>query len=118
MVLLNFYSFFILKIRFPITFDFNVQDLKPILKLFGPALLGVAVGTLNTLIDTNIATWTGTGGVSTIEYALRIYQLPLGIFAVSVANALLPKLSYSSSMKNDNEFQQTLENSIELMLFL
>src|SRR5690606_15139791 len=43
--------FFILKkIRFPITFDFNVQDLKPILKLFGPALLGVAVGTLNTLI--------------------------------------------------------------------
>ncbi|MDD3601250.1 MAG: murein biosynthesis integral membrane protein MurJ [Defluviitoga tunisiensis] len=110
--------FFILKkIRFPITFDFNVQDLKPILKLFGPALLGVAVGTLNTLIDTNIATWTGTGGVSTIEYALRIYQLPLGIFAVSVANALLPKLSYSSSMKNDKEFQQTLENSIELMLF-
>ena len=97
--------------------DFNVHDLKPILKLFGPALLGVAVGTLNTLIDTNIATWTGTGGVSTIEYALRIYQLPLGIFAVSVANALLPKLSYSASVKNEKEFQQTLESSLELMLF-
>jgi len=110
--------FFLLKkIRFPITLDFNVHDLKPILKLFGPALLGVAVGTLNTLIDTNIATWTGTGGVSTIEYALRIYQLPLGIFAVSVANALLPKLSYSASVKNEKEFQQTLESSLELMLF-
>lgn len=110
--------FYILrKINYKITFDFNKKDLKSILNLFGPALLGVAVGTLNTLIDTNIATWTGTGGVSTIQYALRIYQLPLSIFAVSVANALLPKLSHSSSIMDDKEYNKNLKDSIELTLF-
>jgi putative peptidoglycan lipid II flippase len=87
------------------------------MNLFGPALLGVAVASLNTLVDTNIATWTGTGGVSTIQYALRIYQLPLSIFAISVANALLPKLSYSSSIKDEKEYNKNLKDSIELTLF-
>lgn len=109
--------FMLRKIKFRITFDFNSKDLKQILNLFGPALLGVAVTTLNTVIDTNIATWTGIGGVSTIQYALRIYQLPLGIFAVSVANALLPKLSFSSSKMDNKDYEKNLKDSIELTLF-
>jgi len=110
--------FYILrKIHFRMTLDFNFKDLKSIMNLFGPALLGVAVASLNTLVDTNIATWTGTGGVSTIQYALRIYQLPLSIFAISVANALLPKLSYSSSIKDEKEYNKNLKDSIELTLF-
>jgi putative peptidoglycan lipid II flippase len=112
-----FVFIFLKKTGFKIQFYFNFRHVRQILSLFGPALLGVAVSTFNTLIDTNIATWTGTGGVSTIQYALRLYQLPLGIFAVSVANALLPKLSKSIEKKDKNEYNSFLKESIHLILF-
>ncbi|MGM0641088.1 MAG: murein biosynthesis integral membrane protein MurJ [Thermotogota bacterium] len=112
-----FVFFFLRKTGFKIHFYFNVKHVKQIMSLFGPALLGVAVSTFNTLIDTNIATWTGTGGVSTIQYALRLYQLPLGIFAVSVANALLPKLSKAIEKRDKKEYDNFLKESIHLILF-
>ncbi len=112
-----FVLFFLKKTGYKIQFYFNVKHVKQIVSLFGPALLGVAVSTFNTLIDTNIATWTGTGGVSTIQYALRLYQLPLGIFAVSVANALLPKLSKAIEKRNEKEYNSFLKESIHLILF-
>lgn len=106
------------KIGYSITFDFEKKYVKEISVLFGPALLGVAVTTLNTLVDQNIATWTGTGGVSTIQYASRLYQLPLGLFAVSVANSLLPKLSQAVHLKNEKIYSKHLKDSIEIILFL
>ncbi|MDN5342361.1 murein biosynthesis integral membrane protein MurJ [Oceanotoga sp. DSM 15011] len=108
---------FLKKTGFKITFDFEKKYINEILNLFGPALLGVAISTFNTVIDTNIATWTGKGGVSTIQYALRLYQLPLGIFGVSIANALLPKLSYAREMKNENDYSKYLRESVILILF-
>lgn len=112
-----FVFLFLKKTGYKINLYFNFKHVKQIFSLFGPALLGVAVSTFNTLIDTNIATWTGNGGVSTIQYALRLYQLPLGIFAVSVANALLPKLSKAIEKRNKKEYDNYLKESIHLILF-
>lgn len=112
-----FVFYFMKKMKYKITFDFNKIYLKQALNLFGPALLGVAISTLNTLVDTNVATWTGEGGVSTIQYALRIYQLPLGIFGVSVANSLLPKLSKAIKDQKEMIFNKYLIDSILLILF-
>jgi putative peptidoglycan lipid II flippase len=112
-----FVMFFLKRYGMKITFDFNIKYLKQILVLMGPALLGVAISSLNSLVDTNIATWTGKGGVSTIQYALRIYQLPLGIFGVSVANSLLPKLSNAIKNENNTLFSKYLSESVSLLLF-
>gem|GEM_PF-433203 len=114
---LVFVLFFLRRTNMRITLDYNRTYTKEILNLFGPAFLGASVSMLNTVIDTSIATWTGDSGVSIISYALRIYQLPLSLFSVSVANSLLPKLSKAVIEKDKTSYSKNLRDSVNIILF-
>ncbi|GAB6189549.1 murein biosynthesis integral membrane protein MurJ [Marinitoga arctica] len=99
-------------------FSVKKDYVKEIMGMFIPAFFGVAISHINSIVDTNVASWTGEGGVSTIQYALRLYQLPLAIFSVSIANVVLPRLS-KLSLKNEKEqFIKEFKNSILISLFL
>ncbi len=63
------------------------------LKLFGPALVGVAALQFNILVGTILATLLPVGAVSYLYYSDRIVQLPLGLFGIAMGTALLPALS-------------------------
>ncbi|RMH50220.1 MAG: murein biosynthesis integral membrane protein MurJ [Zetaproteobacteria bacterium] len=63
------------------------------LRLFVPALMGVAAVQLNILIGTILATLLPVGAVSYLYYADRIVQLPLALFGIAMGSALLPALS-------------------------
>ncbi|HKJ84411.1 MAG TPA: murein biosynthesis integral membrane protein MurJ [Mariprofundaceae bacterium] len=63
------------------------------LKLFGPAVTGVAAVQINILVGTILATLLPIGAVSYLYYSDRIVQLPLGLFGIAMSTALLPSLS-------------------------
>jgi len=66
---------------------------KRTLKLFGPAVLGVAAVQINILVGTILATLLPVGAVSYLYYSDRIVQLPLALFGIAMGTALLPTLS-------------------------
>jgi len=66
---------------------------KRTLKLFGPAVLGVAAVQINLLVGTILATLLPVGAVSYLYYSDRIVQLPLALFGIAMGTALLPALS-------------------------
>ena len=55
----------------------------------GPAL-GLAATQVNLFVNTLLATSQGTGAVSWLTYAFRLMYLPIGLFGVSIATAVLP----------------------------
>lgn len=59
-----------------------------------PAVLGLAGEQLNVMVDNKLASHLGDGAIASLQYAIRLFQLPLGVFAVSISNALLPRLSH------------------------
>jgi len=63
------------------------------LRLFGPAVLGVAAVQINILVGTILATLLPVGAVSYLYYSDRIVQLPLALFGIAMGTALLPALS-------------------------
>lgn len=63
------------------------------LKLFGPAVVGVAAVQINILAGTILATLLPVGAVSYLYYSDRIVQLPLALFGIAMGTALLPTLS-------------------------
>ena len=67
--------------------------IRQTLRLFFPALMGVAAVQLNILIGTILATLLAAGAVSYLYYADRIVQLPLALFGIAMGAALLPALS-------------------------
>ncbi len=59
----------------------------------GPAVIGSASGQIAIFVDTVLASMLPDGGVSSIQYADRLYQLPNGLIGVAAGTVLLPEMS-------------------------
>ena len=109
-------------IRTGFRFRFTLLPLHPGVRQMGrlmaPAVLGLAVTQVNLLVDNKLASYLGTGAISSLQYAMRLFQLPLGMFAVSIATALLPRLSRAVARGDDHEFASQLRQGIEGGMFL
>ncbi len=59
----------------------------------GPAVIGSAGPQIAVFADTIIASMLPTGGLTSLYYADRMYQLPLGVIAIAAGTVLLPEMS-------------------------
>lgn len=87
---------------------------KKILTLIGPGLIGFAASQINLLITTILATGTLVGAVSWLNYAFRLFQLPVGILSVSIGNANLVHFSEAWKSKDEAGAKASLQNSYYL----
>src|SRR5687767_11907408 len=76
--------------RYQPVLDWRDPGLRRILVLMGPGTIGLAATQVNLLVNTTLATGEGTGAVASLEYAFRLMYLPIGVFGVSIATAVLP----------------------------
>ncbi|MDD3748481.1 MAG: murein biosynthesis integral membrane protein MurJ [Candidatus Bipolaricaulis anaerobius] len=74
-----------------------------------PAIGALMVAELNTLVDNRLASYLAPGSIATLQYAMRLFQLPLGILAVSVTTAALPRLSRLAARSDTEGFRQAVE---------
>ena len=100
-------------LRFP-RFTANVRRL---LLLALPAAITGGITQINLLINTNIASGQ-EGAVSSLVYADRIYQLPLGVVGIAVATVLLPELARALRGGHLQEAANLQNRSVEFTLFL
>lgn len=68
-------------------------DVRQFFTALGPAVIGSAGQQIAILADTILASALPTGAVSSIYYAERLYQLPLGVIGVAAGTVLLPEMS-------------------------
>ncbi|MDA1105703.1 MAG: murein biosynthesis integral membrane protein MurJ [Planctomycetota bacterium] len=95
-----------------------------------PMALGLGVLQINTLVDGIIASWPTAvgptilgfdyplkeGSMSTLSFAQRLYEFPLGVFGVAIATAIFPQLAREAS--DPARFHATLRRGLRLSVFL
>jgi putative peptidoglycan lipid II flippase len=91
---------------------------KKILKLIGPTIIGMAAYQLNDLVSTALAGNAGAGVVSSLQYSLRLQELILGIFAVSIGTVLLPDLAEHAKSGNWETFNSRLVSAVNIIAFI
>lgn len=69
------------------------KNMRRFLVALGPAVIGSAGTQISLFADTIIGSLLPTGGPSSIYYAERIYQLPLGVIGIAAGTVLLPEMS-------------------------
>ena len=69
------------------------ETLKRFFKALGPAVVGSAGIQIAMFADTIIASFLPTGAVSSLYYADRLYQLPVGVIGIAAGTVLLPEMS-------------------------
>ena len=83
-----------------------------------PGTIGVAAFKINVLLVQCLAFWVGNGIVSSFTGAVRLMELPQGMFGISLATYLLPTLSGLAAEKNYSEFRATLRHGLSTLIFL
>ena len=94
------------------------DGVSKILKLMLPAVIGSSVAQINLLLDTVIASFLMVGSVSWLYYSDRLLEFPLGIFGIAIATVILPALSKQHARDSADEFNQTLNWAVRLVLII
>jgi putative peptidoglycan lipid II flippase len=86
-----------------------------------PGLIGVAAFQINVALTQAIAFWFGRDGAPVLapfNYAVRLMELPQGVFGVSLATFLLPTLAGLAAEKKYPEFRSTLRQGLGYLSFV
>ena len=119
--------------------EIHSQAFKKILFMMGPMILGLTVTQINTLFDDMIAWWFSSsvekgeffhllgsqiryplsrGCVSYLNAAQRLYQLPLGVFGISLATAIFPVMSTKAAQNDTDGLKDTISDGFKAAFFI
>ncbi len=94
------------------------ETVREVVRKMLPASVGVAAFQINVMLTQGLAFFGGASIVATYSYAVRLMELPQGVFGVSLAMFLLPALSGLAAEKNFVEFRATLRQGIGYLVFI
>jgi putative peptidoglycan lipid II flippase len=110
--------------RFRFAWNWSHPGLRRIGGLMLPAVIGNLAAQANLIINTSFASQLydpvrgHDGPVSWLSYAMRFVQVPLSLFGVAFASAMLPSVARSAAANNFNEFRQTMARSLGMVFLL
>ena len=97
---------------------FSNPGTKKVISLVVPTIIGMAAYQLNDVVSTSLANRAGDGIASSLQYSLRLQELILGIFAVSIGTVILPDLSGLASSQKWEDFNRMLIQAIKIMTLI
>jgi putative peptidoglycan lipid II flippase len=119
--------------------DVHSEPFRRIMRLMLPMIFGLAVTQVNTLVDDLVAWWLSgsaekgetfnflgrvvhyplwRGSISYLSFAQHLYQLPLGIFGISLATALFPVMSAEAAKKDYQALCRVVSMGVRATIFV
>ncbi len=111
-------SFFKIVRGYSFKIDFKDPYLKRIFLLLIPMLLGIFARQINSVVDQFFASYLKSGGVTALENATRLYNLPLGVFGISLATVVYPTMSRAMERKDFTQVEDKLIKGMNILMFL
>jgi putative peptidoglycan lipid II flippase len=103
--------------RWRIRWPFRDPGVKRVFKAMVPAVIGQSTTQVNLLVNTMIASKLALGSITYLNYGNRLFQMPLGIFGVAIAAAVLPDLAAYHAAGNMGGYRKTLGYGLRLTMF-
>lgn len=102
--------------RYRFYLKINDNNIKRILYLSVPAIIGGSLEQINYLIDKTIASRVMVGGISILNYASRLNIAIIGILLSTVISILFPKISLLVSERKINELKLYIKKTVNLVI--
>lgn len=103
-----------------ITFSLGLQDsnVRQVLLLMGPRLIGVAVVQLNFWVNTWLASQMAGGSVTGLYYGFSLMLMAQAAIAQSIAIAAMPTFSAQHALGKQDEMRSSLASSLRGVILL
>lgn len=97
---------------------FTNPGTRRVCALVVPTIVGMAAYQLNDAVSTALAGGAETGTVASLQYSLRLQELILGVFAVSIGTVILPDLSALAKRREWGEFNGMLSQALKIIALI
>ena len=95
--------------------DFRDRDMKEMIFIALPVIVGTAVNEINVLVNRTLASGIAEGGISALNYANRLNGFVQGLFVVSVTTVLYPMISRMAAEGNMKSLKAYLAEAISMV---
>jgi putative peptidoglycan lipid II flippase len=99
-------------------FPQDLGRLRTFFKKLGPAAFGSGISQVNLFVGLFIASWLPVGGLSYLNYADRLIQLPTSVIGTAMSVALLPLLARHISCGNTQAADKQQEVALMIALLV
>ncbi len=108
-----------LQLRYQLRIDLTLPGVREVGRLILPRTLGLAITQLNYFATLMISSLISIRAITIFNFAQQLEQLPIGVFAATIAQAAFPTLSEEQT-HSDNfaQFKKTFLTSLHQILFL
>ena len=103
--------------RYQLLLSFRDARVRQVMRLIGPAILGVAALQVNVLVNSIFAS-EGEGWLTWINRAFRLMHLPIGVFGVAISTVALPNLAKLVAAGNMEEYRRSFSHALRLTFLL
>jgi putative peptidoglycan lipid II flippase len=104
--------------HFTFSFDWRDERVRRVLKLMLPVTIALGLINLSLLINSLFGTLVSDQAPAAIDKAFRIYQLPQGLFSISIATILFPTLSRFAARGALGDLRRTMSNGVRQVFLL
>jgi putative peptidoglycan lipid II flippase len=104
--------------HFSFRLDWRNPHVVKVLKLMLPVTLALGLINLSLLINSIFGTLVSDQAPAAIDKAFRIYQLPQGLFSISIATILFPTLSRFAARGAHDDLRRTMGNGMRQICLL
>ena len=104
--------------RFTLALDWRNERVRRVLKLMLPVTIALGMINLSLVINSLFGTLVQEEAPAAIDKAFRIYQLPQGLFSISIATILFPTLSRLAARGDTADLRRTMANGVRQILLL
>ena len=103
---------------FHFSLDWRNENVRRVLWLMLPVTIALGMINLSLLINSLFGTLVQAEAPAAIDKAFRIYQLPQGIFSISIATILFPTLARFAARGATDDLRATMANGVRQICLL
>jgi putative peptidoglycan lipid II flippase len=105
-------------IRYYAVIDFRHPGVRKIFTLSVPIIIMYTLNQFQVIVNSNLGSALVPGSLTAIWYSYRLFQLPVGIFALAIGVAIFPTLSEQAALHKVKDFLETVSGAIRLIIYI
>jgi putative peptidoglycan lipid II flippase len=99
-------------------FAFGHERFRGVLKAWLPVLASAAIFAVTQQVAVLLASGLEDGSTSALSYALVFFQLPFGIFSISIITVLFPRMSRQAARGDNRALSETVSYGLRYIMVL
>ena len=106
------------RVRFGVDFRFRHPGVRRVILIMVPGAFSAGIYQINVAVSQVIASGLHGGSIASLQYSVRLQELVLGLFVVSIAQVILPTLAEQTATEDTEGVKDTLAYATGLMAFV